>query len=247
MRSPEIIAADLRALRENEQRTRDEIRDLRRARADAERLLSSVSQAKQTLDQIRSETKTLREAVRILGPRGVRRRIAEDALDEIAAGANELLARAGVELSVGFRWERETKGLASACDDCGAPFPPSAKVRACSRCHAERGPKLDERLDVVLSTRSGAAEDLAGVALSLSASARLRAERGSSWGLVCLDEPFGALDRSHRRGLSRGLVSMFRGQWEQALVIAHDDAVMDGMPGKIVIVGGEHGSRIESG
>jgi ABC-type nitrate/sulfonate/bicarbonate transport system ATPase subunit len=83
------------------------------------------------------------------------------------------------------------------------------------------------------------------VALSLAASARLRAERGSSWGVVCLDEPFGALDRAHRRGLSRGLVSMLRGRWEQALVIAHDDAVTDGLPGRIVIVGGDDGSRIE--
>jgi DNA repair exonuclease SbcCD ATPase subunit len=100
-------------------------------------------------------------------------------------------------------------------------------------------------LDVVLSDRSGAAEDLAGLAISLAASSRLRAERGSPWGVVCLDEPFGALDRSHRRSLAKGLVLMLVGQWEQALVIAHDDATMDAMPGRIVIVGGSNGSRVE--
>jgi DNA repair exonuclease SbcCD ATPase subunit len=100
-------------------------------------------------------------------------------------------------------------------------------------------------LDVVLSDRSGAADDLAGLAISLSVSSMLRAERGSAWGVVCLDEPFAALDRANRKNLARGLISALAFQWEQALVIAHDDATMDGMPNRIVITGGPNGSKVE--
>lgn len=236
------VEGELRAVREAWRAAWERARDARAAAAEARRLAARIEARRKELEFARSTVATAREAAAVL--RVSRRRIAEGATEEIQDEANALLARAGVELSVRIAWEREASGLAAACDACGAAYPASTRVRSCSGCGAQRGPKVEERLDVELSDRSGAAEDLAGVAISLAASARLRRERGSAWGLVCMDEPFGALDRAHRRALSRGLVAMLRGQWEQALVIAHDDAAMEGMPGRIIIVGGEGGSRI---
>lgn len=224
---------------------RDRARDARHAIAEVERIAKRIEETARDLGAIKDRVRTKREAVEILGRRGAQRRIAEVALQEVEEGANSLLSRAGIDLSVKFRWDRETGSLATACDVCGAPFPSSTRVKECGRCDAVRGPKVDERLDVVLSDRSGAADDLAGLAISLSVSTMLRAERGSSWGVVCLDEPFAALDRANRKSLARGLISALVGQWEQALVIAHDDATMDGMPNRIVITGGPNGSKVE--
>jgi DNA repair exonuclease SbcCD ATPase subunit len=224
---------------------RDVLRDARNAIAEVQRIGTRIEETVRELATIKDRIRTKREAVEILGRRGAQRRIAEAALSEVEEGANALLSRAGIDLSVKFRWDRETGGLATTCDVCGSPFPSSTRIRECSKCQSPRGPKIDERLDVLLSDRSGAADDLAGLAISLSVSSMLRAERGSHWGVVCLDEPFAALDRANRKSLARGLISALVGSWEQALVIAHDDATMDGMPNRIVITGSPNGSRVE--
>lgn len=239
------LPEELAEARERRDRARDDARNASRAHAEVERLAGQIEQTVRELAELRAKSRTKREALEILGRRGAQRRIAEEALREVEDEANALLARAGVALSVRFSWERETQGLAAQCEACGSAFPASARVKECGRCGAARGPKIDERLDVELSDRSGAAEDLAGLAISLAASARLRRERGSSWGLLCLDEPFGALDRTHRRALSRGLIGMVSGQWEQTLIIAHDEGTLDAMPGRIVVTAGDGGSRVE--
>lgn len=245
----ESRADELNVLLSKAKRRRDEardgMRDAKNAIAEVERIGKRIEETVRELAAIKDRIRTKREAVEILGRRGAQRRIAEAALTEVEDGANALLARAGIDLYVRFRWDRETGGLATACDVCGASFPASTRIRECSKCQTTRGPKIDERLDVVLSDRSGAADDLAGLAISLSVSSMLRAERGSAWGVVCLDEPFAALDRANRKSLARGLISALVGQWEQALVIAHDDATMDGMSNRIVITGGPNGSRVE--
>jgi DNA repair exonuclease SbcCD ATPase subunit len=245
LRPREGLDREIAEVRARRDEANDDARAALMSRREAERLGRSIAETVSSLAENRSKARTRREAVEILGRRGAQRRIAEEALREVEDGANTLLARSGVALTVRFRWERETGGLASACDACGAPFPASVRVKECGRCGGARGPKIDERLDVELSDRSGAAEDLAGLAISLAASLRLRRERGSDWGLICLDEPFGALDRAHRRALSRGLVQMLAGRWEQALVIAHDDGVLDALPGRIVVTAGDGGSRVE--
>lgn len=243
-RTHEVQMATYRAT-ERRNEARDALRDAKNTLVEVERIGKRIEETVRELASIKDRIRTKREAVEILGRRGAQRRIAEAALREVEEGANALLARAGIELSVKFSWDRETGGLATTCDVCGAPFPPSTRIRECSKCQTPRGPKIDERLDVLLSDRSGAADDLAGLAISLSVSSMLRTERGSSWGVVCLDEPFAALDRANRKNLARGLISALVGEWEQALVIAHDDATMDGMPNRILITGGPNGSKVE--
>jgi DNA repair exonuclease SbcCD ATPase subunit len=185
-----------------------------------------------------TELGTYREAVVVFGKRGAQRRVAEGALSQIQDDANEVLRSCGVNLQVEARWSREGKDIATACDACGNPFPKSAKVKHCERCGAPRGNKLENKLDVVLSDRSGAAEDLAGASLQLAASRWLREERGTTWSTALLDEPFGALDAAHRKGFAAHLTSMLAGRYgfEQAFVVAHHASVLDALPGRIEIV-----------
>jgi len=198
------------------------------------------------LAELRKRLATYREASVVFGKQGAQRRVAEGALGEIEDGANGMLRESGMDLSVAVRWSREGSGLARACDACGNPFPASVKVKVCSRCHAGRGPLLINKLDFALSDRSGAAEDLGGVALQLSASAWLRGERGSLWETALLDEPFGQLDGANRKALGRHLAALLAGRYgfSQALVVAHSPDVLGALPGRIEIEGGPTGSTV---
>lgn len=213
-----------------------------------EGLLVAIDTAERTLARVRAREAVGRAALRIFGRSGAQKRIAEAALAEIEAGANGILREAAIDLSLRVQWGREGVGLATWCGECGAPYPSSARVKACERCKAERGPKVVERLDIELSDRSGAAEDLAGAALQLSAAAWLRRERGVSWSVAFLDEPFGALDEANRKGFAAHLVAMLRGSagFEQAFIVAHHPDVIDGLPARLVVRAGEVASSIEA-
>lgn len=183
-----------------------------------------------------AELGTLREASTLLGKGGAQRRVAEDALSAIEEGANDMLRSCGIDLTALVQWAREGKGLAKTCDACGHPFPDSARAKECSRCGAPRGPLLVNKLTIELSNRSGAAEDLAGTALQLSASAWLREDRCAAWSVALIDEPCGMLDQANRRAFTGGLTRMLGlGGFDQALVIAHHASVLDSLPGRIEV------------
>lgn len=190
-----------------------------------------------TMFKLASKKATLyRQAATIFGRNGAQRRIAEAALGQIEGLANQLLQDAGIALSVTVRWAREGDGLASSCDKCGAAYPTSAKVKQCPKCSASRGQNLVNKLEILLSNRSGAAEDLAGIAIQLAASQWLRRERGSQVEFAVLDEPFGALDRTNRKALSAALPKMLAAAGiHQAFVIAHTADVLDALPARIAI------------
>jgi hypothetical protein len=199
-----------------------------------------------SLKDVQAKLSTRRAAAVIFGKQGAQRKVAEGALSEIEDASNDMLRETGIGLSVAVRWSREGQGLARACEACGAPFPASAKVKVCTRCKAGRGPNLINRLEVELSDRSGAAEDLGGAAIQLAASAWLRAERGSAWEVAMLDEPFGALDSTHRRAFGRHVAAMLSGRYgfRQGFVVAHSPDVLASLPGRIEIVGGKDGSSV---
>lgn len=196
--------------------------------------------------KIVAKLETVREAVAILGANGAQRRIAERELGVIEEGANALLTDSGIDLRVAVRWGRETKGLARACYACGAPFGSSAKTKACERCGEPRGNQVEERLDLELSDRSGAAEDLAGVAFELSAAGWLRRRRDVAWSVALVDEPFSALDASCRRALSLALQRMLRSRYgfAQAFIVSHTSDV-DDYAGRIVVRASGARSRLE--
>lgn len=229
-------------------------REVEQNRSDATAVLKHVEGAFAERDRARAEVEVLkaqamvyRAALRVFGRQGAQQRVAEAALSEIRDGANALLREAGIDLSVEMTWARDGQGLAATCDSCGAAFPASQRVKRCERCGAERGQKVVERLDVELSDRSGAAEDLAGAALQLAATAWLRAERGVQWSVALIDEPFGALDEANRRAFASHLTKMLRGRFgfEQALIVAHSPDVLDAMPARVVVRADEYGSKLE--
>jgi DNA repair exonuclease SbcCD ATPase subunit len=230
--------------------------DATEARVDLERVrgwlveLDKIATTRATLgDKRGSIEKSLgvyREAAVIFGKRGAQRRVAEGALGQIETEANDALKACGVQLEVEVRWSREGKGLASACDACGNPFPASTKVKNCERCGVARGPKLENKLEIGLSDRSGAAEDLAGANVQLAASRWLREDRGTAWSTALLDEPFGALDASHRKAFASHLVTMLgHSGFDQAFVVAHHASVLDALPGRILITSDGKWSKVE--
>lgn len=241
---PAALRAEHDAASREYLQVRDRLTAMERGLAD----LAAIERTRATLTAEREIlSKTLgvhREAVVIFGKKGAQRRVAEGSLARIEEDANHVLDACDVKLRVDIRWAREGKGLAKACDACGHPFPASVRVKACERCGAARGPQLENKLDIVLSDRSGAAEDLAGAAVQLSASRWLRDVRACAWASAFLDEPFGALDAAHRKAFGAHLAAMLSGRYgfEQAFVVAHHASVLDALPGRIEIVADENGS-----
>ena len=232
-------------LRQEQMTDGAEISRIRQQLSDLEQIANIRASCEEQGRAFAARLGLLREAVAVFGKRGAQRRVAESALSEIEAGANEVLRACGVNLSVAISWSREGQEPASACDRCGHPFPSSTKIKECQRCGNARGQRLENKLEISLSDRSGAAEDLAGIATQLAASRWLCADRGSTWGTAMLDEPFGALDAAHRRGLSRHLATMLSTYgFAQSLVVSHSPDTAHALPGRIEIVSDGHWSSV---
>lgn len=237
-KDPAMLRARLDKERGDQLDVRAEIERLKGWLAELDRMAATRKTLLAKRAEVEAEIGTYRELAVIFGKQGAQRKVAEGALATIEEDANDVLRETGADLRVEVRWARETQGLAKACERCGWPFPASAKVRSCERCGAERGQQLESKLEIALSDRSGAAEDLAGAAVQLAASRWLRDDRGTAWSTALLDEPFGALDAAHRKGLASHLAAMLSGRYgfEQALVVAHHSSVLDALPGRIEIV-----------
>lgn len=181
-----------------------------------------------------------REALVIVGREGAQKRIARSAILDIEKNANLLLEECGIDLRMTLRWSRPNeRELADTCGSCGKPFGASRRIKICERCGEQRGPKIINSLEFILSQNSnGAAEDLAGGAFQLAASAWLWADRTCAWSTCLIDEPFGALDAANRRAFSNHLVTMLRGAYgfNQAFIVAHHMGVIDALPGRIEII-----------
>lgn len=184
------------------------------------------------------------EAATLTGRSGAQQAIQELAMADIKRIANEMLATAEIPLQVNVTWEEESGTPAKVCPECGTAFPTSRKVKECVACGAARGNAVQRRLNIEPTNRSGAAEDLAGVALGIAASRWLRHQRGSRWSSVFIDEPFGALDAHNRAAFSAHIVQMLKSSFASGFVVAHERAVLAAMPARIDIVAGPTGSRI---
>jgi DNA repair exonuclease SbcCD ATPase subunit len=195
---------------------------------------------------LRKKRVMLGEAVQLLGKAGLQQQLGEIALVHVEAGANAMLASAGIQLTVQVLWAVHHQGLAKHCDKCGTAYVTSARVKQCSRCGAARGPNVTAKLVIDLSNRSGAAEDLAGIAVGLAASVWLRGKRAASWGSVCIDEPFGALDQHNKKALSVHVATLLKQSFSSAFIVAHDREILDALPQRINIVGTDQGSKIEA-
>lgn len=226
--------------------TRDAATEASLAYATREAAERAYTKAQDAVEGLRGSLAALQAAEKVLGRSGAQRRIAERALAQIETMANVSLS-GGQSLSVRMVWGREGAGLAKACDNCGEPFPASAKVKACDRCGEARGQHIVPKLELELSDRSGAAEDMVGIAIQLAASSWLRSRRNAAWATALIDEPFGQLDRSNRAATGRRFGAMLQeGGFQQALVVAHSSDVLDSLEGRIEIsnIGGRASVRV---
>jgi hypothetical protein len=191
------------------------------------------------------ERKTKLERTGVLVYKAAQRVVAEGSMVTIEQGTNGVLNDSGIDLGVRITWAREGAGLAKSCDQCGAAYPTSAKVKVCSVCGGTRGKHMVEKLEIGTTDISGAADDLAGIAIRLAASRWLRARRGVAWSMCAIDEPFGSLDGANKRALSTHLTTMLLGKYgfEQAFVVAHDRGLMDALPNRIELIGDQEGTR----
>lgn len=243
---PAVSRAELDAARAAHQSAVADLAVLTRAAIDLGRLREERARASADLAAIERTLAECRAARLVLGRGGAQRRIAEAAVGAIARGANERLAARGIDLRISLSWRREGAELAPSCDGCGAAFPKSRTARTCAGCGEPRGRAVQDRLDVELSDRSGAAEDLAGLALQRSACAFLRRRRGAPWATLVLDEPFGALDERHREAIARSLAqTAAEDGLEQLLVVAHQPGILESLPGRILIRGRGEESTVE--
>lgn len=216
---------------------------LRRAASELAKMRADLADSEGKLAEQERLVADRRAARLVLGRGGAQRRVAEGAVGIVAEGANRRLARQGIALRVSLSWRREGAEPARSCEVCGRAFGRGRSEKACGDCGAPRGKAVQDRLDVSLSDRSGAAEDLAGLALQLSAAAMLRSRRGSPWSTLVLDEPFGALDERHREAASRLIAA--EGEGRQALIVAHQPGVLEALPGRILIRGRGAESTVE--
>lgn len=213
-----------------------------------EKHAQAAQAAAQRREELEVVIRTHREAMAVVGRRGAQREVAELALAKVQRGANTLLQQSGIDLTVQVAWARESaRELATHCDSCGSAHPKSQKVKTCGICGAVRGPKLVEKLDIQPSDRSGAADDICGLAFQLAASSWLRNKRSASWSSACIDEPFGALDVANSRALGTHLHTLIRGNYafDQGFLVAHDAQAMESLPARIQIYGSADGAAVE--
>lgn len=190
------------------------------------------------------DLKVLRIALQILGKGGAQRRIATRSLGEIERIANLMLARRNIDLQVSLVYGREYQEIAAVCS-CGHAFPRSAAIKQCEKCGLPRGRKRDDRLYISLSYVSGAAEDLAGIAVQLAAARWKKAARGTEWSVLAIDEPFGSCDRHNRMALAQTLSDLAGDGFEQLFCVAHNDDVLDALPHRITIIADGDWSTVE--
>jgi ABC-type taurine transport system ATPase subunit len=95
-----------------------------------------------------------------------------------------------------------------------------------------------------MSDKSGAYDDLAGIAMQLAAGAWLLDARDSPWSTCLADEPFAHTDASLRRGLARFFANApGRSIFRQLFLIAHSNDAIDMLPHRIEIVVSKDGER----
>ena len=230
---------DLQTAKEEVELLRSQIQRLQAFEKQIANAWVKITTAEDEIEVLEKKCATYREALVILGPSGAQRRIAETSLLIIEQGANKLLSMSDIPLTVNMQWSREGGDPARTCATCGWPFPKTSKIKECSKCGSARGKNIINKLEVLLSNWSGAAEDLSGASIQLSASSWLRRRRGSAWSVAMIDEPFGALDAAKCVSFANHLASMLRSQYgfEQAFIIAHHSNVLDALPGRIFITG----------
>jgi DNA repair exonuclease SbcCD ATPase subunit len=234
------------ALDEEKNRLQGTLSQMEFASGQRRTLTKRLDDAKRLQSEAKASIELDRPSCEVLGRAGAQRVLARDVVERIQQRANFILSNAEIDLRVRLEWGKETQRLEPACPSCGEVHPAASKVARCRACGVERIRARTDGLEVTLSNRSGAAEDLAGLALSLAVGSLVRARKGSTWPLVMVDEPFSALDEANSENLAKQLGRLLGGAdgFRQSLIVAHSRRVTDSLPNQVVIHASAHGSSI---
>lgn len=244
---------DRTRFRESTAAARAALRVAEKTADDLSRYVENVAEAEKELEELAAELRIANLAARSVGPSGIPARIAEAQLQILEERANVLLVGSG--LSFTFAWDRVTRDLVKRCLECGYAYK-GVKDKRCPACDAERGLKRADELEILVDDGSGAVEDvkaksggakvLVASSIRLAAGAMLRDLRGSRCAWAQVDEPFGALDAKNRRELANTFAGMLGSVGlEQAFVVSHDSALLDGLAGRIEVVRSGDRSSVE--
>lgn len=240
----------------SEDAIREEMRSIQAVRESCIARIAEANQAANNLAKWKAEEERLKADIAMETARSqtliaaknvfrtTQRRVAERALNHIGHRANRMLQDNGVDLTIDIQWEREGKKPAIACEMCGTAFPASHKIKKCEECGAERGMHTVQKLQFLLSDRSDAADDFAGIAMQVAAGSWLLSSRHSPWGTLMVDEPFAAMDRTNRRAAAKQLLNLVgSSSYKQAFVISHSQETVDVYPGQIRVIIEKDGTR----
>lgn len=93
----------------------------------------------------------------------------------------------------------------------------------------------DQGLAYGMDRFSGSETDLANLALRVAISDHVRFQSGGTVGLLVLDEVFGPLDEDRKARMLLALERL-RGRFRQILVVTHDAAIKEQLPGAVEVV-----------
>lgn len=238
------IERDLEYIEKEISDLRQQSKMLERSVSRAEQLIQSIDTNRKSLDIYKRELEISKYAALAFGKQGAQKVLATRALEFMENRANDFLQAADIGLTIAVKWETELDSLSKVCYSCGYEYP-KTKLKICPVCSKERQNKISDKLTFDISDRSGAAEDLAGMAFQVAASQYLKERKGSMFSSLMLDEPFGQLDEHNRHSIvTRFLNVLGLAGFEQSFIVAHHNNISHSMPGCIEIVSNDGVSSV---
>lgn len=225
------VEDDLAAARARLQAARQQEAAVREQLGRVSRQLEEIAEAEEALQELVAQQQALREQAatweildQACSPKGgVPALIIENAVPQIEAHANDILARTtDCRLSVRLDTQAETKSGTTA--------------------EVLRITVLDGGQERPYQTYSGAERFLVDLALRLALSKFLAHRAGAEIGLLVLDEGLGVADAVHRDRIIEAIKQAAE-DFRKVLVITHIEALQDALPQRIEVVRGPDGSE----
>lgn len=170
----------------------------------------------------------------------------ENSFEQIEEDANLILERLNTSFHLEFESTRELKDWEPACLMCGTLFERGERTHICQECGTAREKKRRDELQLKIFEGdderyfymdSGGGKILLSVAIRLALIRLARLRKGSSWGVLFLDEVFGQLDQANRTAMIELITKTIVRDlgFEQVFVISHDNDIQNAMPNRLIV------------
>lgn len=203
--------------------------------------LADNRQSKSDIETINEELTSLTEMQTIWGflkymysKRGLPARIIENKIQDLEKDIDFILSEAGLDISVSFELQKETKVWEAMCLHCGYKYPDN-REKECPKCKATRERKRSEKFDLKLfengqefsfESDSGAGTLLISFAIIIGL-ARLISNKNGMRGsdILVLDEITGQLDKVYKQSVMKIIQELLIGKlgYKQVFFITHSD------------------------